>query len=410
MNRRFELSIALRYLTARRRQTVISIITVISVLGVAAGVMALIIALAINTGFRQELQRNLLGATAHVVILEKQPGPGIANWRQLSRQLAQLPHVKQAAPALYGSVMFTGPVQAAGGTLKGIPDTGPMPDVLKKLKNGRVFRGWAPERGFPPIILGSRIAANIGMTEGAVVRVLSPQGEMTPFGPKLVEHRFRVTAIFESGFFDLDNMWAFTSLKDCQRVLAVGDVANAIELTLDDVYLAPQVAQQAEKSLGGQLAATHWMEQNKQLLSALKMERVVTVITIGLIQMVAALNILISLIMMVIEKHRDIAVLLSMGVRRAQIARIFMFQGLVIGGVGAVLGLIAGYSLSYLGNRYQWIHLDEAVYSLSYVPFAPRLVDGIWISGIAMLISFLATLYPARSATRIQPAVALRYE
>jgi lipoprotein-releasing system permease protein len=409
VNRRFEFFIALRYLTARRKQTVISVITVISVLGVAAGVMALIIALAINAGFRGELQRNLLGATAHVIVMEKQPGPGIVNWRELLPRLKQTPHVTQASPALYGPVMLTGPVQATGATLKGLLPQAPVPDALRKLKVG-TFNNWEPVRGYPPIILGSRLAQHIGMVEGALVRVLSPQGELTPYGPRLVEHKFRVTGIFESGFFDLDNSWAYAALPDVQRVLAVSDVVNAIELSVDDVYAAPQIAAAAEQAAGAGLGATHWMEQNKQLLSALRMERVVTVITIGLIQMIAALNILISLIMMVIEKHRDIAVLLSLGVRRAQIRRIFIFQGLIIGVVGTTIGLIAGYFISYFGNRYRWIQLDEAVYSLSYVPFETRLADGIWISGVALLISLLATLYPARSATRIQPAEALRYE
>lgn len=411
MRRRFEFFVALRYLTARRKQTVISIITVISVLGVAAGVMALLIALAINAGFRGELQRNLLGATAHVIVLEKQPGEGIANWRELVSRMRALPHVTQAAPALYGPVMLTGPLQATGATLKGVlpPGQAPLPEALRKLKSGS-FHNWEPVRGYPPIVLGSRLAQSIGMTEGAIVRVLSPQGEMTPFGPKLVEHRFRVTGIFESGFFDLDNSWAFASLADTQRVLAVSDVVNAIEISVDDVYRAPEVAAAAEQAAGKGLGATHWMEQNRQLLSALRMERVVTIITIGLIQMVAALNILISLTMMVIEKHRDIAILLSMGVRRAQIGRIFVYQGLIIGVVGASLGLVAGFLISNLGNRYRWIQLDETVYSLSYVPFETRLVDALWITGVALGVSLLATLYPARSATRIQPAEALRYE
>ncbi len=409
MKRRFELFVAIRYLTARRKQTVISIVTVISVLGVAAGTMALIIALAINAGFRQEFQRNLLGATAHVVVMEKTPGEGIRNWAELSKRFSSLPHVKSAAPALYGMVMFTGPSQATGGTLKGIPSSGPMPEALRHLKSGE-FHDWRPERGYPPIYLGARLAQNIGMMPGALVSVLSPQGEMTPFGRKLRTFEFRVAGIFETGFFDVDNQWAFTGLPDAQRALLVGNVVNAIELDTDDVYKAPDVAASAEKAADAGLAATHWMEQNRSFLSALKMERTVTVITIGLIQMVGALNILISLVMMVIEKHKDIAILMSFGVRRSQIGRIFMLQGLLIGAVGAILGLTAGYTLCYLGNKYRWIQLDEAIYSLSYVPFAARISDGAWITAVALFVSLLATLYPARSATRIQPAEALRYE
>jgi lipoprotein-releasing system permease protein len=216
--------------------------------------------------------------------------------------------------------------------------------------------------------------------------------------------------IFESGFYELDAHWAFTSLASAQRVLAVQDVVNAIELRLDDIHAASEVAAQAEQILGKELAATTWMEQNRQILNALRMERVVTVITIGLIQLVAALNILITLVMMVMEKQRDIAVLMSMGARREQIRNIFMLQGVTIGVIGSVLGLVAGYVLSHLADKHRWIRLDEEVYSMSYVPFDPRWIDAAWVPAAAVLVSFLATLYPSRAAARIAPAEALRYE
>jgi lipoprotein-releasing system permease protein len=219
-----------------------------------------------------------------------------------------------------------------------------------------------------------------------------------------------VTGIFESGFFELDSLWAFAPLSAVQKVLSLSDVVNAVELRIDDVNLAPEVAKAAETLAGPTLSATTWMEQNRQLLNALKMERAVTVVTIGLIELVAALNILISLIMMVMEKHRDIAILMSMGARRQQIRKVFMFQGVLIGVCGTVIGMAAGYLLSDLANRYRWIRLDEQVYSLSFVPFEPRLIDGLWVPAAAILVSFLATIYPARSATRIAPAEALRYE
>jgi lipoprotein-releasing system permease protein len=181
-------------------------------------------------------------------------------------------------------------------------------------------------------------------------------------------------------------------------------------MRLDDIYAAPDVAEAAEKVIGADLAATTWMEQQRQILSALRMERVVTAITIGLIELVAALNILITLVMMVMEKYKDIAVLMSMGARREQVRNIFMLQGVLIGVVGTAIGLAAGYSISYLADRYHWIRLDEAVYMMSFVPFEPRPWDGLWVAAAAILVSFLATLYPARSATRIAPAEVLRYE
>ncbi len=407
----FELSVAVRYLMAKRKQTVISIITVISVLGVATGVMATVIALSINAGFRNTLQRNLLGATAHIMVLEKQPGEGIANWRELARKLAAQPHITQATPSLYTQVLIPGSRQPTGAVLKGIPDPRELklPPALQHLKAGRLDN-WNPVRGLPPIVIGAGLARDAGLALGDVVRVISPQGEITPFGPRLVEHQFRITGIFESGFYDLDSAWAFTSLKEVQRVLSVADVASAIELNVDDIYAANGIAKEISEAAGPKLAATSWMEMNRQVLNALKMERVVTVVTVGLIQMVAALNILISLIMMVMEKHRDIAILMSMGARREQISLIFRLQGLLIGVAGTAIGLVLGYSISFLADHYRWLPLDEAVYSLSFVPFEPRLLDGVWIAGVAILVSLLATVYPARAASRITPVEALRYE
>ncbi len=411
MASQFELFVARRYLRAKRKQTVISIITVISIVGVAAGVMALIIALAINTGFRNTLQRNLLGATAHVTILEKEPGNGIEDWQSLIPKLRAIPHVTRASPGLYGPVFFAGPIQSAGGILKGIPP-GPeqaAADVLAHLKQGSLANLSTPGR-FPGIILGSKLAEHTGMLMDSIVTVMSTQGEITPMGPRPAYFKFRVVGIFESGFFDLDNAWAFTDLRSAQRALSLGDVVNSVELKLDDPDRAMTVAAAAIKKLDPRLTATTWMEQNRQLRNALRMERVVTVVTIGLIELVAALNILIALIMMVMEKYRDVAVLMSMGARREQIRRIFMIQGLMIGCVGTAIGLILGYGLSFLAGHYRWLRLDEEVYSLSFVPFEPQWWDGVWIAAAAVFVSWVATLYPAMSATRIAPAEALRYE
>jgi lipoprotein-releasing system permease protein len=239
---------------------------------------------------------------------------------------------------------------------------------------------------------------------------LSYQGQLTPFGTVPSLFRFRVEGIFESGLYDLDSAWAFTTLPAAQRVLDLNDVVNTIEIRLDDIFAAPNVAQEAEKILGPKLMATTWMDQNRSLLNALKLERIVSVITVGLIELIAALNILVVLVMLVMEKHRDIAILMSMGARRQQIQRIFVLQGLLIGGLGTTLGLIAGYSISALFNHYRWLRLDEHVYALSYVPFQSHWTDGIWVAALALFTSFVATLHPSRSASGIAPAEALRYE
>jgi lipoprotein-releasing system permease protein len=409
----FELFVARRYLKARRKEAVISVITAISILGVAAGVMALVVALAINNGFRDTLQRNLLGAMAHINVQEKEPRNGIENWEALAARIRQVPHVTAAGPALYTPIFFSGPVMSKGGILKGVDIAAEMQisDTLRHLRAGSVDRlHAAPDGGVPGIILGARLAEDIGMQLDGMVNVTSPQGELTPFGPRPSIRRFRVVGIFESGFYDIDDSWAYTSLAAAQQALSLQDVVNQLEVKLDDLNRAPEVARTIEQIAGPKYATTTWMERNRQLLNALKMEKAVTVVTIGLIELVAALNILITLVMMVMEKYRDIAVLMSLGARRAQIRGIFMLQGILIGVVGTAFGLAAGYGLCYFADRYRWIRLDEQVYALSFVPFEPRWVDGVWIAAAAILVSFLATIYPARNATRIAPAEVLRYE
>jgi lipoprotein-releasing system permease protein len=406
----FEFFIASRYLRAKRKQAVISVITVISIAGVAAGVMALVIGIAINNGFRATLQRSLLGATAHVDVLSKDQEEGITNWRELDPKFRQLPHVISVAPNLYGGVFLVGPLQSGGAEIKGIPVDNP-PDMLKHLKQGS-FEKLKDTSGLPGIILGSGLAQKTGMLLGSVVNVFSPRAEMTPLNPMHfpAPFKFRVVGIFESGFYDLDSAFAFTSLSSAQVIFNVGDVVNSIELQLDDIYKAPDVAKLADTIASPKLNATTWMEQYHPILDALGMERLVTAVTIGLIEIVAALNILITLIMMVMEKNREIAVLMSMGATRRQIRKIFMLQGALIGVVGTTIGLALGYTLSILADHYRWLRLNEDVYSLAYVPFNPRWQDAIWIAAAAILVSLIATLYPARAATAIAPVEALRYE
>lgn len=392
---------------AKRRQTVISVITVISILGVAAGVAALIIALAINNGFRSTLQATLLGATAHVTLLERNPSSGIGEWRPLVSKVARVRGVISAQPALYGSVFFSGPAQASGGFLKGIPQA--TVELRGYVKQGSLDAIWE-KSDVPAILLGSKLAQSTGMVPGSRLTVISPQGELTPFGPVPSYFTFRVAGTFETGFYDLDSSWAFASLESVQRVLDAGDVVTAIELRISDIERAPEVARVAEAAAGETLAASTWMEQNRPLLNALNTERSVTTLTIGLIELVAALNILIVLVMMVMEKTRDIALLAAMGARVEQIRRIFIIEGGLIGFTGTVIGLAVGYTVCYLAGRFRWIPLDEQVYSLSFLPFEARWTDGVWVAAVAIGVSLLATLYPAWNAARVRPAETLRYE
>jgi len=441
---RFELFIASRYLRAKRRQAFIGIITGISIAGVAAGVASLVVAMAITNGFRQDLQQRLLGSTSHIS-LQRIADDGIKDWPALMDRLSKQPHVVAAAPAIFEQVLIARGPRARGAVLKGmIPRyERKVGDLLSTVKEGsadaleetsakkdaHVGAGGSPAQpksttdspdslaavqqrvsAMPPIVLGKDMADNLGATVGSVVLVVSPQGELTPFGTVPKYNRFHVVGIFNSGFFDYDSSWAFIRLSDAQKLFGLGDLISVIEFKVDDIYQAAPISRELEDAAGKGFMATNWEEQNKALFHALRLERLVTFITIGLIVFVAALNILISLIMMVMEKTKDIAVLMSMGTRRAQVRNLFIAQGVLIGAIGTAIGLVLGYAISYAGGHYHVLTLSPEVYSIDYVPFAPRAIDGVLVAMVAIGISFVATLYPSWSASRILPAEALRYE
>jgi lipoprotein-releasing system permease protein len=410
---RFELFIASRYLRAKRRQAVIGVITAISILGVAAGVASLIIALAINNGFRLDLQQRLLGSTPHVSIM-KIEASGIEDWQPKIEKLSKAPHVVASAPSIYEQVLVSRGARAKGVILKGVDPA--RERQVSHLLDNVVLGSTKPldansrDEAYAPIILGKDLANDLGATIDSVILVTSPQGELTPFGlvPKYV--RFRVVGIFQSGFYDYDTSWAFTRITDAQKLFGLGDIVSVLEFKLDDLNRAYEVGEELQKLIGPGYQATTWMDQNKALFRALRLEKVVTFITIGLIVLVAALNILISLIMMVMEKTKDIAVLMSMGARRAQVRRIFIAQGVLIGVIGTLLGLVLGYFGSWAGGHYKLVSLSAEVYSIDYVPFAARPIDGLVVAIVAVAISFIATIYPSYAASRILPAEALRYE
>jgi len=443
---RFEFFIASRYLRAKRKQAVIGVITGLSIAGVAAGVVSLVVALAVNNGFRQDLQDRLLGSTSHINLL-RTLGDGMRDWRPLMERLQKQPHVIAVAPDIYEQVLISVGSRARGAVLKGIipQDERKVSDLLDSMKEGsageledqgltnvRDQESKAAEKSvrstpavedadslaavqerraaMPPIILGKQMADELGVKVGSPVMVTSPQGELTPFGLVPKYTRFRVAGIFDSGFYDYDSSWAFTRLSDAQRLFALGDVIQIIEFKIDDIYKAAEIGQQLDQAAGPGFMTTNWMEQNKPLFHALRLERLVTFITVGLIVFVAALNILISLTMMVMEKTRDIAVLMSMGTRKSQVRKVFIAQGALIGVVGTAIGLVLGYALAWVGGHYHLFPLAPEVYSIDYVPFAPRVIDGIWVAVVAVGTSLVATIYPSWSAARILPAEALRYE
>jgi lipoprotein-releasing system permease protein len=407
----FEFFVAFRYLRAKRRQAAISIITVISVLGVMAGVCALVISLAVNNGFREELESHLLGAMADVSLVRKE-SDGIRNYTQLADRLARVPHVVAAAPSLYGEVLVSHGSRSQGMVLKGIVP-GQEKNVgtfLRHLSEGSLE---GLSQTFPsadPIIIGKDLATALGAYVGDTLQVTSPQGYLTPMEVVPKFRHFRVVGIFNSGFYDFDNTWALTNLPAAQRLFDLPDMVSLIEFKIDDIYQAPQVADEIRGAAGNGFDTTTWIEQNHSLFSALRVERLVTILTIGLIVVVAALNIFIALVMMVMEKNRDIAVLMSMGARQRQVWAVFTLHGVAIGGLGTALGLILGYGFSWLGDTYKLIPLQADVYALSSVPFHAHPLDGVWIAAAAIAISFLATLYPSLAAARLNPVEILRYE
>ncbi len=412
MTSSFELFIASRYLRARRKEAVISVITVISVVGVAAGVMALVVALAVTNGFRGTLQRNLLGAMAHINVMNRANLNGIENWEEMAGRIRKVPHVVAVAPALYEPILLTGATNSKPTQLKGVDVAAELKitEALRHLKAGSVDRLRDRDANPPGIIVGSKLAEDTGIVLNSNINVVCPDGELTPLGPRTVTRRFKVVGFFETGFFEIDDAWAYAAVSAVQRAFTLEDVINSLEINVDNVENTAAIAKEVERVVGKGYTTTTWQEQNRQLLAALKEERIVTVIVISMIILVAALNILIVLVMMVMEKYRDIAILMSMGARRAQVRRIFMIQGVLIGIVGSAIGLTAGYTLCYFADKYRWIQLEQSVYSMSFVPFEAHWQDGFWIAGLAILVSFLATIYPARNATKIAPAEVLRYE
>ena len=404
----------MRYLRAKRRQAVVGVVTSISI----AGVAALIIALAITNGMRRDLQDRLVDTSAHVQLMRVE-GDGIRNWRPLMEKLRSLPHVTAASPGLYEQVLVARGARDGGALIEGIlpNDELTVSSLLKQATPGSIPAlqplppGTTQKPGeLPPIVLGGELADTVGAQVGDKVTLISPQGEMSPYGqiPKWVP--FRLVGVYRSGFYQYDATMGFIRLADAQRLFDEPDLLSVISFKIDDMNRAAQVGHEIEQAAGSGFMTTNWIETNRELFRALREEQVVTFIVITLIVIVAALNILIALTMMVMEKTRDIAVLMSFGVDPSQVRRIFLLQGLLISVVGTVLGLILGYVASWAGGHYHFIHLSAEVYSIDTLPFAPRAIDGFLVAAVSIGVSLLATLYPSQAAARILPAEALRYE
>ncbi len=407
---KFEWLVALRYLRSPNRPAVLRLVTLLAVIGVAAGVTTLVIALAMNTGFREAIRDRLLGVTAHVNLKPLSP-EGISDYRALMARLANTPGVRTIEPAIYNTVLLSTGGRARGVVLKGV-------DPALELEGGGALRhmaggsnSFAPaEDGIPVLLVGRVRAEDLKISAGDYVNLTSPQGNLTPFGMLPRSRRFRVNGIFDSGFYDYDANWGFVSLASAQSLAAVGDVISLLEVRIVKLDDASKVADDLVRRAGPGFTATTWMDENRALFRALSLEKLVTALFIGLITFVAGLNILVVLTMTVTDRARDIAVLMAMGARQRQLRRIFVWQGLIVSFAGTAVGLAMGYAFAWIADRWQLIPLNPEVYAVPYVPFHANGTDAIWIAATALAISVAATIVPARSAARILPVEILRFE
>lgn len=407
---RFEWMVARRYLKSPNRPTVLRLITLFSVLGVAAGVATLVIALAMNTGFRETLQDRLLGVTAHISLTRPGSG-GIPNYQALAQQLSEIQGVRSVTPAIYQTVLLSFGGEARGMVTKGIDVAleEKSDEALQKLSAGRL--DFSPDaEDIDGLLIGKQLADEWKMQPGDYVTLTSPQGRLTPFGLMPRTRRFRVTGVFDSGFYDYDENWCFVTLPAAQSLAGSGDIVNVLEFRLTNPEKAGEIARTVEHAAGQGFSATTWMDENRALFRALRLEKLVTAIFMGLITFVAGLNILVVLSMTVTDRAKDIAVLLSMGARREQIRRIFLYQGIAIGATGILIGLAVGYGFSWVAGNFHLIPLDPQVYAVPFVPFHASFLDGMWIAIAAMGIAFVATLLPAKEASRLLPVEILRFE
>ena len=405
----YEWFIARRYLTARRKQAFISVITSISTLGITIGVMALIIAIALITGFQDAVQEKILGSTAHVMIRDWS-GDGLEDYESLADRVARMDGVISATPVVYDSVMIIGPYQSQGGGLLRAMDFEqelPLSSWLRELERGEL-----PERGArrEGILLGRDLAFSVGAGVGDVVTVISPSNRLSPLGMSPKFTRMKVTGIYATGLYEWDSTTALVWLDAGQRIFGLGDKINLIQIRIDQIFDAPKIRDRIREFLPEETHAMTWMEMNESLFSALKLEKRLMFFTITLIVIVAALNIIATLILMVMEKTRDIGVLKAMGASSRSIMRIFFLQGSMIGVFGTIIGTALGLFWCFLANTFELIKLPVDIYMIAFVPFRIKVLDLLAIVGVALLISFLSTLFPSHRAARVDPVNALKYE
>ncbi len=416
INMPYEVLIGLRYLRAKRKQTVISVISAISIAGVAVGVAALIIVLAVMTGFEMDLRNKILGTNSHIVVQEYH-AQGIEDYASLMTKINQVPGVRSSAPFIYGQIMLTSSSNASGLVLRGIDfqQEKQVTDLAKNIIQGDLRHLDSTHKddsspGIAGMAVGNELARNLGLFVGDVISAISPVERITPMGlaPKFL--RFKIVAIFSSGMYEYDTNLAYVSLRAAQRLFNMKNVVTGIEVKISNIFQAGKIARDIQNTLGFPYLTRDWMEMNKNLFSALKLEKLAMFIILVLIILVAAFNIISTLVMMVMEKSKDIAILKSMGATSRSILSIFILEGLIIGLVGTILGCCAGTLICWVFDTFHLIKLAGDIYYISYLPFKMKLLDITLVSFASIVISFLATIYPAWQASKLDPVMGLRYE
>lgn len=405
---KYELFIARRYLTARRKQAFISVITFISILGIVIGVMALIIALALITGFQGDVQDKILGSTSHIMVSDLS-GEGLRDYPQLMARIKDRKGIVSVSPVVYETVLIQGPYKASGAVLQGMDFELEKRSSawLQNLEKGQIPQPDSKREG---ILLGEEMAFQVGAGVGDVVTVLTSSSRLSPIGLIPKTKKFVVTGIFSTGLYEFDSSRSLVSLETAQKFLNLEGRVSFLQVKIEDIFQAPKIASQIKDLIPPVAYVTTWMELNKSLFSALKLEKNVMFLTIALIVFVAALNIIATLILMVMEKTRDIGILIAMGATAQNIKRIFFLQGAMIGVVGTAIGVALGLFWCWLANTFQLIKVPMDIYQIAYVPFHIKTFDLILIVGITILISFLSTLFPSHRASKVDPVVALKYE
>jgi lipoprotein-releasing system permease protein len=407
---RFEAFLAIRYLKAKRKQAFISVITVISVVGVMMGVMALIVVLSVMNGFREDLMGKILGVNSHLVVLSYDGA--FLDYDRVARDTSTVEGVVAATPFIYSQVMVNSQGSVSGSVLRGIDTTtaGKVIAIDRMIKRGSLQSLDTLHEGLPAIIMGKELSRMLAVQPGDSVTVVSPMGKLTPVGRVPQNRKFKVTAIFDSGMYEYDATMVYVSLKEAQDFLGLDNRATGVEVRVTDVYKADQVGSAVSKKLGYPYWAKDWKQMNRSLVSALKLEKIAMFVILIMIVLVGALNIISTLVMVVMEKNKDVAILRAMGATQKSIMTVFMVQGVLVGVVGTVVGLASGLGLCHLLAKYKFIELPSDVYYISTLPVRVEMLDVVLVIAAALVISFLATLYPSWHASRLSPVESLRYE